>query len=157
MDDFIYKVIAGVLMTVVFGYLGVLSWQCDLGMIGAICFGLAAKSVILPIMEYLDYSKQKRQATLRKIYKIPSSISHEYGEVWDRELQKVILRAIDETTDSTKLNDLKHCQKVAKAMIKDSTSYKLDRPFYKINNAFRLTGCHFTITDSQGKTITRIV
>ena len=42
-------------------------------------------------------------------------------------------------------------------MIKDSGAYRLDRPFYSINNAFRLTGCHFTITDSQGKTITQIV
>ena len=157
MDDFIYKVIAGILMVVVFGYLGVNAWQCDLGMIGAICFGIAAKGIILPIMEYLDYTKQKRQAIIRKIYKIPSSISYEYGEVWDRELQKVIAKAIGETTDSAKIADLKHCQRVAKAMIKDSTSYRLDRPFYKINNAFRLTGCHFTITDSQGKTITKIV
>lgn len=157
MDDFIYKVIAGVLMAVVFGYLGVVSLQCGWAVIGAICFGIAAKGVILPIMEYQDYSKQKSEATLRKIYKIPSSISYEYGEVWERELQKVIMRAINETTDSAKLNDLKHCQRVAKTMNKDSASYKLDRPFYKINNAFRLTGCHFTITDSQGKTITKIV
>ena len=157
MDDFIYKVIAGILMVVVFGYLGVNAWQCDLGMIGAICFGIAAKGIILPIMEYLDYTKQKRQATIRKIYKIPSSISYEYGEVWNRELQKVIKNAIDTTTDPSKLSDLQNCQRVANQMIKDSSRYTLDRPFYKINNAFRLTGCHFTITDSEGKTIAKIV
>ena len=127
MDDFIYKVIAGILMVVVFGYLGVTAWQCDLGMIGAICFGIAAKGIILPIMEYLDYTKQKRQAIIRKIYKIPSSISYEYGEVWDRELQKVIAKAIGETTDSAKIADLKHCQRVAKAMMLSFHNYRLTR------------------------------
>ena len=157
MDDFIYKVIAGVLITAVFGYLGVFLLKCDMDMIGFICFGIAAKAFILPIMEYLDYSKQKRQKALRKIYNIPERIDYEYGEIWDREFQKVIKKAIDSTTDSAKLSDLKYCQRVAKAMNKDSGAYKLDRPFYKINNAFRLTGCHFTITDSQGKIITIIV
>lgn len=42
-------------------------------------------------------------------------------------------------------------------MIKDSGANRLDRPFYKINNAFRLTGCHLTITDSKGNTIVQIV
>ena len=42
-------------------------------------------------------------------------------------------------------------------MIKDSAPHQFDRPYYSINQAFCLTGCHLTITDSQGKTITQIV
>lgn len=101
--------------------------------------------------------RKKRQEALQKMYNLPQYIRNEYGEVWDKEFQKVISKAIEETTDNEKRTDLQQCQKVAKEMIKDSGNYRLDRPFYRINKAFRLTGCHFTITDSQGKTITRIV
>jgi uncharacterized membrane protein len=100
---------------------------------------------------------KKRQESVRKKYNIPEIVRDEYGEVWDREFQKVIKNAIDTTTDPSKLSDLQNCQRVANQMIKDSSRYTLDRPFYKINNAFRLTGCHFTITDSEGKTIAKIV
>lgn len=101
--------------------------------------------------------RKKRQEAARKKYNIPEIVRNEYGEVWDRGFQKVIKNAIDTTSDPSKLSDLNNCQKVAKQMIKDSSPYTLDRPFYKINNAFRLTGCHFTITDSEGKTIAKIV
>ena len=100
---------------------------------------------------------KKRQEAVRKKYNIPEIVRDEYGEVWDREFQKVIKNAIDTTTDPSKLSDLQNCQRVANQMIKASSRYTLDRPFYKINNAFRLTGCHFTITDSEGKTIAKIV
>lgn len=100
---------------------------------------------------------KKREEAVHKIYKLPARINNEYGEVWDREFQKVIKNAIDTTTDPARRTDLQDCQRVAKQMIKDSGSYTLDRPFYMINNAFRLTGCHFKITDSEGKTITQIV
>ena len=157
MDDFIYKVLAGVLMIAVFGYLGVLAWQCDWGMIGVFCFAIAAKGLILPIMEYLEYSKQKRQEALHKMYNLPDVVRDEYGHKWDREFQQVISKAIEEATDNEKLTDLLQCQKVAKEMIKDSKPYRFDRPYYSINQAFCLTGCHLTITDSKGKTITQIV
>jgi len=100
---------------------------------------------------------KNRQEAVRKKYNIPEIVRDEYGEVWDRELQKVIKNAIDTTTDTVKRSDLQNCQRVANQMIKDSSTYTLDRPFYKIHKAFRLTGCHFTITDSEGKTIAKIV
>ena len=101
--------------------------------------------------------RKKRQEAVSKMYNLPNRIEHEYGELWNREFQKVINKAINTTTDSKKLTDLHHCKRVAGEMIKDSGSYRLDRPFYKINNAFRLTGCHITITDSEGNSITQIV
>ena len=164
MIDFISKLIAGVIMGTLylliygfFAYLTITAFQCDLPMIGAICFSITLGGIVYPIIAYYDKKKEKRQEALRKMFSLPQYVRNEYGEAWDRELQKVIAKAIGETTDSAKIADLKHCQRVAKAMIKDSASYRLDRPFYKINNAFRLTGCHFKITDSQGKTITKIV
>ena len=100
---------------------------------------------------------KKRHEAVRKKYNIPEIVKNEYGEVWDKEFQKVFKYAIDTTTDPSKLSDLQSCQRVANQMMKDSSPDTLDRSFYKINNAFRLTGCHFSITDSEGKTITQIV
>lgn len=164
MTDFLSKLIVGVitgtlyfLIYAFFAYLTISAFQCDLPMIGAICFSITLGGIVYPIIAYYDKKKEKRLEALRKMYNLPQYIRGEYGEVWDKEFQRVIKRAIDTTTDSEKLTDLKHCQRVAKEMIKDSGAYRLDRPFYKINNAFRLTGCHFTIIDSQGTTIAKIV
>ena len=130
------------------------------GEIGMGIFFLSPLTFALCGLAYqLLYEKprERRQEALHKMYNLPGVVRDEYGDKWDREFQKVISKAIDEATDNEKRTDLQQCQKVAKQMIKDSGSYRLDRPFYRINNAFRLTGCHFTITDSQGKTITQIV
>lgn len=108
---------------------------------------------------HLLYEKprKKRQEALYKMYNLPDVVRDEYGHKWDREFQQVISKAIEEATDNDKRNDLLQCQKVAKEMIKDSGPCEFDRPFYSINQAFCLTGCHLTITDSQGKIITQIV
>ena len=100
---------------------------------------------------------KKKQEALHKMYNLPQNVRDEYGEAWDREFQKVINKAIEAATDNEKRTNLRRCQKVAKEMIKDSGAYRLDRPFYSINKAFCLTGCHFKITDAQGKTITKII
>ena len=94
---------------------------------------------------------------MHKMYNLPDVVRNEYGHKWDKEFQQVISKAIEEATDNEKRTDLLQCQKVAKEMMKDSSLSRFDRPFYIINQAFFLTGCHLTITDSQGKTITQIV
>ena len=130
------------------------------GEIGTGLFFLSPLMLALCGLAYqLFYEKprKKRQEALRKKYDLPDVVRDEYGDKWDREFQKVIVQAIKSATDNEKRTDLQQCQKVAKEMIKDSGEYRLDRPFYRINKAFRLTGCHLTITDSQGKTITQIV
>lgn len=130
------------------------------GEIGMGIFFLSPLTFALCGLAYqLLYEKprEKRQEALHKMYNLPDVVRDEYGEKWDREFQTVISKAIDSTTDNEKRTDLRHCQKVAKEMIKDSGTYRLDRPFYRINKAFRLSGCHLTITDSQGKTITQII
>ena len=129
----------------------------EVGMAIFFFFPVMALICYLVINYCIVVPRQKRQEAVHKMYKLPSRIDHEYGKVWDKEFQEVIKNAIDTTTDPDKRTDLQECQRVAKQMIKDSSSYTFDRPFYKINNAFRLTGCHFTITDSEGKTITQIV
>ena len=101
--------------------------------------------------------RKKRQAALNKMYNLPDVVRDEFGHTWNREFQQVISKAIEEATDNEKRTDLLQCQKVAKGMIKDSNPCRFDRPYYSINQAFCLTGCHLTITDSQGKTITQIV
>jgi len=159
-DRYIFKIIGGfIYLLVVAGiaYFGIFLLQYDMDMIGCFCLSIATFCIIMPFVEHLEKLKEKRQQILRRIYNIPAALNHEYGEVWDKEFQKVITKAIETTNDSAKRADLHQCQRVAKEMNKNSCSYKLDSPFYEINNAFRLTGCHFTITDSQGETIAQIV
>ena len=130
------------------------------GEIGTGIFFLSPLTFALCGLAYqLLYEKprEKRQEALRKKYNLPDVVRDEYGHKWDREFQQVISKAIEEATDNEKRTDLLQCQKVAKGMINDSNPCRFDRPYYSINQAFCLTGCHLTITDSQGKTITQIV
>lgn len=130
------------------------------GEIGTGIFFLSPLTIVLCVLAYEQFNgkpRKKRQEALHKMYNLPKYVRDEYGEAWDREFQKVISKAIEATDDNTKRTDLQHCQRVSKEMIKDSSHYRLDCPFYKINKAFRLTGCHFIIKDSQGKILTRIV
>lgn len=92
----------------------------------------------------------KRVEALHKMYDYPESISLEFGDQWEREFQSVLSKAIDKTKEPEKKKDLKHCQQVVKK-IKD------DAGFYYLQRTFRLTGCHISITDSNGKLITTIV
>ena len=92
---------------------------------------------------------EKRQKALRKKFNIPEVNTELYNHVWDKEFDKIINNAIATTTDPSKLYDLQECQKVVQQMKGHS--------FDMIYHAFRLTGCHFTITDSDGKIITKIV
>jgi len=130
------------------------------GEIGTGIFFLSPLMIVLCALAYhLLYGKprEKRKEALYKMYELPDVVRNEYGDEWDSEFQRAITKAIEEATDNEKRTELQQCQKVAKGMIKDSGRHTLDRPFYSINQAFRLTGCHLTITDSQGKTITQIV
>ena len=75
------------------------------------------------------------------------------GQFWGR----VNGNRLDKTSDTSKLSDLKNCQKVAKQMTQNNSPITLDPPFYEIHNAFRLTGCHFEIIESEGNIIAKIV
>ena len=114
-----------------------------------ICYLVVKYCIVVP--------HKKRQEAVRKKYNIPIIVSNEYGEVWEREFQRIIKDAIDKTSDTSKLSDLKNCQKVAKQMTQNNSPITLDPPFYEIHNAFRLTGCHFEIIDSEGNIIAKIV
>ncbi len=130
------------------------------GEIGTGLFFLSPLMLALCGLAYqLFYKKplEKRQETLRKKYNLPNVIRDEYGDKWDREFQKVIAKAIESASDNEKRTDLLQCQKVAEEMMKDSSRNTFNRPYYMINKAFRLTGCHLTITDSQGRKISQIV
>lgn len=103
-------------------------------------------------------NREKRQKTLREMYSLrekgmPSYVADISLSAWEREFHKVIESAIESTSDDEKLSELQRCQNVVDGL--NQPSY--GSPFYKINNAFRLTGCHLTVTDSEGKTITKIV
>ena len=130
------------------------------GEIGTGIFFLSPLTIVLCVLAYqqlIEKPREKRQEALYKMYNLPDVVRDEYGHKWDREFQQVISKAIEEATDNEKRTNLLQCQKVAKEMIKDSKPYRFDRPYYSINQAFCLTGCHLAITDSQGKTITQIV
>lgn len=130
------------------------------GNIGTGVFFLLPLMLALCVFAYQQlYQKplDKRYDALHKKYKLPYEVRGDNGEKWDKDFQMTISKAIASITEPKKKSELQRCQTVAKEMIKDSGANRLDRPFYKINNAFRLTGCHLTITDSKGNTIVQIV
>lgn len=143
------------------GVTAILGGDIDLGMdflflpIVLLCGALS--SIIFE--KLYEQPQQKRQEALRKRYFLPQfATNNDYG-VWETKFQKVIAQALEETSDSTKNSDLKHCQRVVEEMNKglcgQRTTYY--SPFSKINDSFRITGCHLTITDSEGNIITKIV
>lgn len=152
------KELLAILLFIIFPCCGIQALlDGEIGMAMFFFLPLAFALCVLAYHELYEKPNEKRQEALRKMYNLPIGFSHEYGEVWDKEFQKVIKKAIESTSDTAKLSELRRCQNVAKEMIKDSGPNRLDRPYYKINNAFRLTGCHLAITDSEGKTIAQIV
>lgn len=92
----------------------------------------------------------KREEALHKMYNYPESIDWEFGYQWEKEFQSLLSKAIESTQDSEKKSDLKHCLHVVRKI-------KNDSGFYYLQRTFRLTGCHISITDSNGKRITKIV
>ena len=92
----------------------------------------------------------KREKALHKMHNYPESINLEFGYQWEREFQSLISKAIESTKDPEKRSDLEHCQNVVNK-ISDNSG------FYYLQRTFRLTGCHISITDSNGKRITKIV
>lgn len=98
---------------------------------------------------------ERLQEAIRKKYNLPEYVGND--NFWEKEFKKVIAKAIESTSDSTKLSDLEHCQSVVEEMNKGADVGLGNTAFSKINKAFRYTSCHLTITDSEGKTITKIV
>jgi len=92
----------------------------------------------------------KREEALHEMYNYPDKISLEFGEQWNSEFQRLLSKNIAVTNDSEKKNDLRNCQNAVKK-IKD------DAGFYYLQHTFRLTGCHISITDSNGKRIAKII
>lgn len=101
----------------------------------------------------------KRQKLLREMYFLPDEARDDDKGVLCKNFQEVIAKAIESTSDATKLSDLKQCQSVVTQLNKGSQRCYPTwfSPFSNINKAFRLTGCHIIITDSEGKTIKKIV
>lgn len=117
--------------------------------------------VLLCVYPYYKHYYKPRKDSIEALYKmhyLPQRyIGNDYG-AWEKKFQEVIAKAIESTSDTAKRSDLKQCQIVIKNMNKSCVgAYTYLSPFSKINEAFRLTGCHLTITDSQGKIITKII
>lgn len=99
--------------------------------------------------------RKKRQKALREMYKIPIKLNHEFGEQWGREFQKIIREARKNTSDTDKLQDLEHCSQTVQNISKWPMVGMGDE--YYLNSAFRYTGCHLKVTDSNGNIISVIV
>lgn len=106
--------------------------------------------VVITVYFVYKWPHWKREEALHKMYNYPNSISLEFGDQWNREFQKLLSKSIESDISTEKKNDLKHCQNVVRK-IKD------DAGFYYLQHTFRLTGCHISITDSNGKRIATIV
>ncbi len=98
---------------------------------------------------------ERHQEHLAKKYNLPEYVGND--NFWEKKFKKVIAKVIESTSDSAKLSCLEHCQSVVEEMNKGADIGLRSTTFSKINQAFRYTGCHLTITDSEGKSITKIV
>ncbi|MBR1903013.1 MAG: hypothetical protein IJ826_08580 [Bacteroidaceae bacterium] len=125
------------------------------------CYLLVEREIVygilwlLPPMIHIVYIKfrwphWKREKALHKMHNYPESINLEFGNQWKKEFQSLLSKAIESTKDPEKKSDLEHCLHIVEK-IKD------DSGFYHLQRTFRLTGCHISITDSNGKHITEIV
>lgn len=94
--------------------------------------------------------EEKRWSAIRRMYKLPHSLIKEGGEQWGKAFQQLINAKLNNISKSQKNNDLQQCQNIVKKMTKDEA-------FKDLNRAFRFTGCHFIVTDNNGKVITKIV
>lgn len=111
-------------------------------LICCILFGVYYWILIVPINKELDL--------MRKMHKIPRTIDKEDGSQWGNAFQQLINSKLKDVTESEKKGDLQQCQHIVTKMTKD-------KAFEKLNRAFRLTGCHLSITDAAGNPITKIV
>lgn len=115
----------------------------------------ASPFVVMFLLDLHKKNYERHQKALRKKYNLPKYVDND--NLWSNEFQKVIAKTIESTSDSAKISDLEHCQSVVGEMDKGAHLGLGNTTFSKINQAFRYTGCHLTITDSEGKTITKIV
>lgn len=111
---------------------------------------LLMPTIIYTVYVIYKWPHWKREEALHKMYNYPESIDWEFGDQWEKEFQSLLSKAIESTQDSEKKSDLKHCLHVVRKI-------KNDSGFYYLQRTFRLTGCHISITDSNGKRITKIV
>lgn len=117
---------------------------------GALCY--------FALEQFFEKPREKREKALCKKYHLPKYVAdNDYGAL-EKKFQEVIAKAIESTSDNAKISDLKHCQRVIKEMNKSCVgSYTWLSSFSKIYKAFRLTGCHLKVTDSEGNNITKII
>ncbi len=111
---------------------------------------LLIPTIIYTVYVIYKWPHWKREKALHKMYNYPENIMLESSDQWKREFHSLLSKAIESTTDPEKKSDLEHCLHVVKKIEDDSG-------FYYLQRTFRLTGCHISITDSNGKLITKIV
>lgn len=131
------------------------------GNIGMGVFFLLPLVFVLCVFAYQQlYQKplEKQYNALHKKYQLPKYVADDDYGALEKKFQEVIAKAIESTSDNAKISDLKHCQRVIKEMNKSCVgSYTWLSSFSKIYKAFRLTGCHLKVTDSEGNNITKII
>ena len=118
----------------------------------SLLFFIPLISCILYMVYYRIFIKpeEKRWSALVRMYELPNSLIKEGGGRWGKAFQQLINAELNNVSESQKNNDLQQCQNIVKKMNKDGA-------FEDLNRAFRFTGCHFIITDNNGKVITKIV
>ena len=154
MIDIIKTITGIVLLLTIIGFFAyvICANEPDMGIIVFFCFSIPLGGIIVA---YLDKLIKERRQVLRKMYNIPERLDHEYGGQWGREFQKIIGDARKNTTDTAKLHDLQNCSQTVQNISKWPIVGMGDE--YYMNAAFRYTGCHVKVTDSQGRIISEIV
>lgn len=104
------------------------------------------------LYRYLVIEPEKtRRAALCRMYDYPQRLNKkETVNHWYSVLKDVITIGLTTCSDPNKKSDLDQCQHIVNKMENDDI-------FDKFHRAFRLTGCHMKIKDSNGRTISKIV
>ena len=100
--------------------------------------------------KYVSAPRERLKKALHKMHNYPQRIVQEDGRQWGKSFQRVIGVAIENVKEGDKKNDLQQCDIIVKKMTNENS-------FSDLHCAFRLTGCHIKITDSNDNLITIIV
>lgn len=99
--------------------------------------------------KYIIKPKREIQNALHRMYKFPYSVKPN-NELWSKSFLELLNSGLNNVSDPNKKSDLKHCRQIVDKMTKEGK-------FESLHRAFKLTGCHFIIKDSEGRTVTNIV
>jgi len=146
-----------ILFFIVLPFLGIMAIQDGNWDWAIFCFFPIIALAIYGIVWLMMTLSDRRWAAVCRLYELPKrDVPPEKvgGELLHRGFRTVIDDALRRTTDPDKLNDLRDCKRT---ILNTLDSKYEDTDLGNIRRAFRYTGCHIRVEDSDGNTIANII